>query len=183
MVHMIGICGPKGSGKSTISKILWDLAAFHRHRFAGPLKDGLKVAFGLTDDHVDGHLKELPTELLNGRTPRHAMITFGTEWGREMIHPDIWLTAWRNTMPGHNRIVVDDVRFPNEIAMLRRDYGAFILKVTRPGKEYDTSHESEAHSELDFDLEIENDGSVEGLSINMAHHWLEDIRPKVCGDE
>jgi energy-coupling factor transporter ATP-binding protein EcfA2 len=177
---MIGICGPKGSGKSTAAKFLQGHPHdFSRHRFAGPLKDALKVAFGLTDEHVDGALKEEPTELLNGRTPRHAMLTMGTEWGRNMIHKDIWLTAWRNTMPDSNRIIVDDVRFPNEIEMLRQEYGATTIRIVRPGFEHDSSHESEAHSELMTEFAIVNDSSLAWLKAKVESIVMGDIRRRI----
>jgi len=166
---LVGICGPKGSGKSSISAVLCGKYDFTRRRFGGPLKEMLKVGFGLTDDHVDGHLKEVPTDLLCGQTPRHAMKTIGTEWGRRMIHNDIWLQAWRNSIPEPkpgrwNYLVVDDVRFPNEVEMLKRDFDATIIRVERPGYDYDPSHESEAHSELEYDYRIINDGDMEILS-------------------
>lgn len=180
-IHMIGICGPKGSGKSTAAKMILKDHGFARHRFAGPLKKALKVAFGLTDEHVDGSLKEAPTELLNGRTPRHAMITMGTEWGRNMIDKDIWITAWRNTMPDSSRIVVDDVRFPNEIEMLRRDYGATIIRVARPGHEPDASHESEAHV-FGAEFELCNDGSLEQLRIRLLQIVMDDLQRRLDPD-
>ncbi len=178
--RMIGISGPKRSGKSSTSEIVCNQYGYTRHRFAGPLKKALMVAFGLTEEHVDGKLKELPTPLLNGRTPRHAMITMGTEWGRNMVHPDIWVTAWRNTMPDSDLIVVDDIRFPNEIAMLQKDFGAKIIRTARPGCEFDTSHESEAHSELYFDHKIENDGGLDELSLKVQE-VVEKLKEEVEG--
>ncbi len=174
---MIGISGPKESGKSSTAEILCSEYGYVRHRFAGPIKKALKVAFGLTDAHVDGHLKEVPTPLLGGRTPRHAMKTMGTQWGRKMIHEDIWVIAWLNTMPDSDLIVVDDIRFPNEIAMLQKDFGAKIIRTARPGCEFDASHESEAHSELYFDHKIENSAGLDELilkvqsAIETHHMW------------
>jgi len=174
---MIGICGPKGSGKSTAAWILANRFRFVRHRFAGPLKEALKAGFGLSDRHVDGDLKEVPTPLLNGRTPRHAMMTMGTEWGRNMIDKDIWLTAWRNTMPDSKFICVDDVRFPNEIEMLRNDYGAKIVRLTRPGYEHSGSHESEAHSELEADVVVENVGDIGSFGVRLCEA-VNKLRPE-----
>lgn len=176
--HMIGICGPKGSGKSTAAEILCKRAEFARHRFAGPIKSALKVAFGLTDRHVDGDLKEVPTPLLNGRTPRHAMKTMGTQWGRDMIDKDIWVTAWRNTMPHVKNIIVDDVRFPNEIEMLRRDYGATIIRIVRPGHEVDLSHESESHV-FGADFELYNNGDLELLENKVRTILMTDLERRM----
>lgn len=179
-IHMIGICGPKGSGKSEAARTLGRSAGFSRHRFAGPIKRAMKEAFGLTDDHVDGDLKEIPTPLLHGLTPRDVMKSMGTEWGRNMIHKDIWVTAWRNTMPTNNslggeiRVAVDDVRFPNEAEMLRTDYDATIIRIVRPGFESDTSHESEAHS-IEAEFEIVNDKSIEEFRNELCKIAIQDI--------
>lgn len=159
-VYMIGLCAPKGSGKSTAAKFLKEKLGFERHSFADPLKSALRVAFGLSYDQLYGSLKEEETHLLCGKTPRYAMMTFGNEWGRQMIHNDVWINAWRNTMPDSNRICVDDVRYPNEAQMLRDDYNAIIVRVIRPGFDYYDSHESESHSDIDVDYTVENNGDI-----------------------
>lgn len=146
------------SGKTTAARYLAQKHGYSRHRFAGPLKLMLKVGFGLTDDHVDGHLKEEPTDLLGGATPRHAMQTMGFEWGRRLVHEDLWVIAWMNTRP-KGPIVCDDLRFPNEYEALRKLDGK-VIRVIRPGYSHSGSHDSEAHV-LPHDIEILNDGSLE----------------------
>ena len=157
---IIGVIGPKQSGKSTLTKALVERYGFSRTAFADPIKKALMVAFGLTWEQVYGSEKEIPTDKLCGRTPRHAMKTMGTEWGREMIHPDIWLAGWRNTIPSGN-LVIEDVRFPNEHEAVKSTADGCIISVRRPGCEYDSSHESEAHADLPFDYQIQNDSSME----------------------
>ncbi len=159
---IIGITGPKQSGKSTLTKLLVDKYGFTRTAFADPIKIALMEAFGLTWEQVYGSEKEIPTDKLCGQTPRHAMKTLGTEWGREMIHPDIWLTAWRNTLPKGD-LVIEDVRFPNEHAAIKQDLFSYIIAVRRPGHDFDLSHESEAHGELAFDWKLDNDSTVEAF--------------------
>ncbi len=154
---IVGIIGPKQSGKSTLTKYLVEHYGFTRTAFADPLKQALITAFGLTREQVYGNEKEIPTDKLCGRTPRHAMITMGTEWGRDMIHPDIWLTAWKNTLPPGN-LVIEDVRFPNEHHEVTNVLGGSIISVQRPGCEYDSSHESEAHADLPWTYRISNNG-------------------------
>ena len=157
---IIGIAGHRGSGKSAAAKILVE-RGFVRQRFAQPLKDMLKAA-GLTDEHVDGSLKEVPCELLGGRTPRHAMQTLGTEWGRDLLHPDLWIFLWRARATQSPLVVVDDVRFHNEVAAIR-DLGGVIWRVERPGCGGD-GHVSEAYvAQLEVDRRICNDGSLADL--------------------
>jgi hypothetical protein len=104
---------------------------FVRMKFAQGLKDMLR-AIGLTDVHIEGHLKETPCPLLGGKTPRYAMLTLGTEWGRELISPDFWcnILAQRVKDSTDANIVVDDCRFPNEARTIRQ-LGGQVWKVVR----------------------------------------------------
>jgi hypothetical protein len=158
---IIAIIGPKGSGKTLVAKYLTDRYGFVRHPFAGPLKKMLTVGLGLNDDQLYGDQKEIPTELLCGKTPRQAMQLLGSEWGRDLIHPNLWATAWRSTMPNGN-VVVDDMRFPNEYEAIRKMNGV-VISVRRPGHEYSADHESEKH-ELEWDYRLPNAGSVSELT-------------------
>jgi hypothetical protein len=123
--RLLGLAGKAGCGKSTIAQTLVDRGLAQRVRFAGPLKDGL-VAMGLSREQVDGSEKETPTPLLCGRTPRYAMQKMGTEFGRDMIGPDVWVRLAMHRVDellvsGVN-VVIDDLRFDNEAqAILERD--------------------------------------------------------------
>lgn len=144
---IIAFTGPLTCGKTTAAKVL-EREGYTRLRFAGPLK-AMLVAFGLTRDQVDGALKETPTELLCGKTPRFAMQTLGTEWGRDLIGDDVWLRAFQhqvNTLPRDVPVVVDDARFPNEFALIRQMHGR-IVYIDRDGC---TTGE---HASEQFDLE------------------------------
>jgi len=159
---IVAIFGYKGSGKSAIAK-RFELHNFIRRPIAAPLKEMLK-AMGLTQEQLWGDEKEKPSLLLGGKTARHAMQTLGTEWGRNMIHPDIWVRAWAHTTPMDKNIVVDDLRFPNEADHLI-SLGAYFIKVERPGCDpAGKIHESEAYVDrLSWDLRISNNGSLANL--------------------
>jgi len=159
MRTIIAFTGPKGCGKSTAAKCLIDDFGYERHYFAKPLKEMIKC-LGLDERHVNGDLKETSCDELGGQTPRWAMQTLGTEWGRELIHPELWVNAWKNTLPKSD-IVCDDLRFPNEFKILKEVQG-IVIDIVRPGFERDQSHESEAHS-LPFDYQITNDGTTNDL--------------------
>lgn len=161
--QIIGLCGPAKSGKSLAANYLSTCRGFTRIRFAGPLK-AMLAALGLTTDEIEGRLKERPCALLGGRTPRHAMITLGTEWGRQMIHPDLWINAWNerlSRLPPGKSVVVEDCRFGNEAAAIRA-YGGVLIRLHRAGAGITTGvavgHESEA---LNFepDIHMQNDGT------------------------
>ena len=81
------------------------------------------AAIGLSAEQIDGSLKETPCDLLCGKTPRQAMQLLGTEWGRDLISPDFWVSAWsaavdRALTGGAIGIVADDCRFLNEVAAI-----------------------------------------------------------------
>jgi hypothetical protein len=46
---------------------------------------------GLKDEHFfDRQLKETPLPVI-GKSPREIMQTLGTEWGRRLVNPDLWV--------------------------------------------------------------------------------------------
>jgi hypothetical protein len=53
------------------------------------------VALGLTDEDVMGtpEQRNRPQPLLGGKSARYAMSTLGTQWGRNLITPNIWANA------------------------------------------------------------------------------------------
>jgi hypothetical protein len=183
---VIGFAGKIGAGKTTAAQHLVEKHGFERIRFAGPLKNMMK-ALGLTAEEIDGALKEQPCDLLGGKTPRRAMQTIGTEWGRDIIDDGLWIRAWRRaveqTTPGA-WIVVDDVRFPNEAKAIK-EMGGVIVQVRRGPWEATPSHNNftEAHpsERMEFlpDIVLVNDGDLEQLkrrvedamSCGLEKHW------------
>jgi hypothetical protein len=171
---IIGLSGKAGSGKSTAAAYLVAYHSFHRVPFAGPLKDMLEV-LGLDYDHLWGDKKEEALEILEGQTARHAMQTLGTEWGRNCIGPDFWVNVWKARALEHRRgsiiqnIVVDDVRFPNEVDTIRSMDGT-IVEIFRPEKltTLVKPHVSE-ELKLDFDWAVFNQGSKESFFGSMKH--------------
>ena len=106
--------------------------------------------------------RKTPCELLGGATPRHAMQTLGTEWGRQLLHPDLWIILWRSRARSTPLVVVDDVRFPNEVAAVRAE-GGTIWRINRPGCVGD-GHVSESYiSEFEADVELHNAADLAAL--------------------
>jgi predicted kinase len=157
---LIGFCGRAGAGKSFAADHLARNYGYSRVRFAGPLKSMMR-ALGLSEDEVDGQLKETPCALLGGRTPRHAMQTLGTEWARDLIDPDLWVRAWEHAAARYLDqglpVVVDDVRFANEAASIWRR-GGVLIRVDRASVEASTAaHESERQG-FAYDSRLTNPG-------------------------
>lgn len=170
MTDPVAITGKAGSGKTTAANVLVR-AGWVRVKFADPLKDMLR-AMGLTDRHIEGDLKEVPCDLLQGRTPRYAMQTLGTEWGREIIGAGVWTGIARRkiglALAAGLRVVVDDCRFEDE-AQVIRDLGGTILGISREGSGAG-SHTSEAGVTADIDWH--NSGTEAELRGFMAYVFL-----------
>jgi hypothetical protein len=159
--NVVALTGVAGSGKSTLAAYLIERHGYVRVKFAGPLKSMCR-ALGLSDDHIEGPLKELPTPILQGRTPRYAMQTLGTEWGRSMSQ-DLWTGLWQRTandvLDNGGRVVCDDCRFDNEADTVRALGGVVIQLQGRGG--IVGSHASEAG--VDADVVLRNVGSIADL--------------------
>jgi hypothetical protein len=169
-VIVIGLNGLRGSGKSTVAEHLISAHGFVRVKFAQGLKDMLH-AIGLNDRHIEGDLKEVPCDLLCGKTPRHAMQTLGTEWGRALIGKELWQhigiakvkTHWEQ---GRHRVIIDDARFENECTAIRQMGGAIwrVLRHPAPMRADADLHASEVdQSHIEYDVLLRNDGAIKDL--------------------
>jgi hypothetical protein len=138
-VNLIGIAGAKRAGKSTLASGLSLALGLPEESFAAPMREFVARITGMTLRELDAR-KEEPLAWLDGVTPRTMMQTVGTEWGRQTVHPDIWLRSLFARIPPQGAII-SDVRFPNEAeAILER--GGIVFRVNRAGCEGD-GHASE----------------------------------------
>ena len=172
--RIIGFSGLAGSGKSTAAEFLQKELGFERVRFAGPLK-AMLYALGLTAEEIDGSLKEEPCALLGGKTPRWAMQSIGTEWGRQLIDPNLWIHAWDravDALPAHVPVVADDVRFVNEVSAVHAR-GGLVVRVERDGLSRG-DHVSET-LDLPFDCVIRNGdiGAFRQSLLSMGEQFLQ----------
>lgn len=169
---VIGLTGMAGSGKSTVARHLVDRWGAQVKKFAGPLKDMMR-ALGLTEAEIEGDRKELPSDLLCGATPRHAMQTIGTEWGRVLIHPDLWVRAWERRVSGEGLFVADDCRFVNEAEAIRR-LGGTVVRVWRTGQVTGDHASETGQSLIRPDHILVNDSDIPGL-LGKADRLMADI--------
>jgi hypothetical protein len=167
-LEVIGITGRKRHGKDTVARELV-LHGFTVVRFADPLKAMLRAFYGAHDlplleieRRIEGDLKEVPCVYLNGRTPRYAMQTLGTEWGRDLIDTNLWTDSLKRRAAAHDKVAVPDMRFPNEGEAIA-ELGGKCIRVEahqRVGVTAQSNHSSETGIDtLPVDLEISNNGT------------------------
>ncbi len=146
--QVIAISGAAGAGKDTAGQLLQKRYGYGMALFAGPLKNGLCAMFGWNLAQLeDREWKERVIPDI-GKSPRQMMQTLGTEWGRQLVNPDLWMllaerqiaSAEACGLPG---IVFTDCRFPNEAELVHK-HGGVVLKIERPGVGAVAAHSSEA---------------------------------------
>jgi dephospho-CoA kinase len=124
---IIGIAGKAGAGKNTAAEYISSkLEHHHVASFAEPIKQMLRMGLQLTWDQTHGHQKEM-IDPRYGVSTRSMMQTLATEWGRDMIHTDLWLIIAQQSKD--NRRIFSDVRFENEAAWIREN--GFIIHLSR----------------------------------------------------
>lgn len=132
------------SGKTTFANTL--CAIIPKHTYTISFADILReLVVSVTAPFLDGGEDEawewLDDERKDngiipdlGVTFRHMLQTLGTEWGRRLIHPDIWVMLVQKRIDFIEHyddkaiIIIDDLRFPNEHKMLM-ERGATLIKL------------------------------------------------------
>lgn len=194
---IIGVSGHAGCGKDTFADRLEKRHNFVKVGLADPLKRFCGQVFGFTEEQLWG-----PSDSRNavdpmwGISPRVALQTLGTEWGRK-LHPDVWVRkaistavevleydldydrsgSWRGydmyrPTPARG-VVIPDCRFKNEMQAIK-DAGGFTVRIIRPGSEGKVGiegHQSEAEQNdvpnSEFDFVIYNNRDLENFLIRI----------------
>lgn len=143
-IKVVAFAGQMGTGKTLCADYLCAQHGYVKVKMADPLKNMLR-AIGLTNQHIEGSLKEEPLDLLEGKTPRWAMQSLGVEWGREQIGHSFWANIWAKEAQRHltlgNPVVADDLRYINE-AQAVKALGGVSVHLKR-GELKDVKHSSE----------------------------------------
>lgn len=147
---IIGFCGFKRSGKTYAAHVVGNWLEMQGYwpiylNFADPLKEVARYLFGTDESNKNEEIALFADSILTP-THRHALITLGTEWGRRMIHPEIWTRVWeakykekieesRRSNTEEERkmprvVLVSDVRFENEVELIENS-GGLLFEIYR----------------------------------------------------
>lgn len=130
---LVGLCGRKRSGKTTAAEILVEELGYAHLSFAEPIRRAVADILAVSRAELEA-IKEAPVDWLDGRTPRSMMQTMGTEWGRDRVHPELWVRKCMRDVDRFRRsgrpVVISDVRFANE-AWAIRDAGGIVIDIFR----------------------------------------------------
>lgn len=168
-ISLVGLTGPAGCGKDTVADLLERHHHFAKIALADPLKRGLEAMFGWQRHQwLNRNWKEAVDPDL-GFSPRKAMQTLGTEWGRGM-NDELWIkVCTRQTkklmdmsmLHQYNGVVVSDIRFENEADMIRQQ-GGVVIHLTRQNIANVRHHTSENGIEFDRkDFLVHNNGPID----------------------
>lgn len=186
--YIIGIvAGHMGSGKTEVAKRLISEHNFAKVSFAAPLKRMISSLLkdacaspSMINGLVNGDAKETPLPLFGGKSTRQLMQTLGCDWGRDEVDENLWVNIGMTNVSamlceGYS-VVIDDVRFENEIKAIRQMGGLLIYLDRETTEEYDSLpwdvkyHRSEGvFGPDDCDMTIYNRGTVEDLHKNVDY--------------
>ena len=136
------------AGKSTARKIIDINKVIYSCSFAAPIKEMVLTLEALYGDDVINN-REL------GLSARDFNIAIGQ--GLKQLDPDIWVRIMDKYIENHSDalMVIDDLRFPNEYAMLK-DKGARIVRISNPEREIVKTDTEGLLEGFDFDYELVN---------------------------
>lgn len=167
-VEILGLSGWARNGKDTVADHLISKYGYKRVSFAAPMKEALyRLNPKITINDVPGLSVRLGVDLYgwdelkaHGPEVRGLLQRFGTEVGREMFGEDFWVNAAIDSIPDGSRVVISDVRYPNEADAVKK-LGGKVWRVVRPGYGAANDHASEhALNDYNFDYIIDNNASV-----------------------
>lgn len=189
---IIAVGGRMGVGKDTFVNMLMDGLAeqhschqedqydsrfMHRIAFADPIKQLVCDTFDVERSWINAWKRMANAPPGYERSVRHILQHVGD---LRLYKSDVWVNKLLRNMPEQGIVFVTDVRFENELKVLKK-LGAFTLLIKREpalcnpaassGQVFSQQHNSElaAYQEDDFDHVVLNNGSVE------------ELRSKACG--
>lgn len=177
---IIGLIGPKGSGKDYAYSILFKhFDNVDRVAFADPIKNTICELFSLRPDQLELLKRCSLIDFINHNTSQN----YGSCIGRDFVR-NIGMLMRNYDDQQFNRYVenkikdnpnttwvVTDVRFPNEVELIKR-LGGVLIEIHREGYAYD--HHVTESGELPHDHLVVNDENFEDNLVKLINQLMEE---------
>ena len=172
----IGISGKMGTGKTTVARML--LAKFPQYQrkgFGDFLKEEVAERFNFPLEYCYKRKNEvvLHPDLPNGAMSVRQILQW---WGdkRRRENQLYFVNKMRIFLDKYNKIIIDDVRFPEEAGLIR-NYGGVLIRIhPYPGYKYTEQSYYVSETALDgyhgWDLEFKPDFGKEFLRCVVANN-------------
>jgi len=121
---IIGLAGKMKSGKSTLANFLVDVLGFKRLSFGEAVKRQVARGFGM----------EYNTLLALEKEEKEKLRPLYQAWGhgrRKLSGENYWVVEVLKQIPFHKHVVIDDIRYPNELRAIQEAGGRIgLLEIT-----------------------------------------------------
>ena len=168
-IQVIGISGYARSGKDTVAEKLAEVG-YVRGSFADAIRDALYCLNPTVgEEPVKAKVDRLGWETAKAIPEvRELLQRLGTEVGREMFGDNIWIDYLFDSLPDGSKVVIPDVRYPNEADAIT-DLGGAVWRIEREGVKAINGHISDSAMDgYPFDIVAYNNGTIEEL-----YQWVE----------
>ena len=178
---IIGISGKAGSGKDTAAKMLEVLYAnpdisyedFSNRKyknfadiqivhFADILKETVQVLFGIGEWETNTQEGKKTTIEWIGKTVRELLQGVG-QGLRDAIDPNLWIKVLFANTENWSNYIIADVRYPNELDAIKERNGVLLRIDRKDAGAGNHSSEIALDDYKEWDVHIENNGSIEDL--------------------
>lgn len=208
--RLVVLSGEAGAGKDAVAKVLIGEHGYVQHLLSDEMKKFAARVFGWSDEQLWGQskLRNEPDPMwarpcwackstgvggpagaciacggegmINDNSPRRVLQLLGEEWGRQMIHPDIWTLSTRDELRRkllEAPVVVTDARYSNDRQNLARWFGGSLVDIVAPerlaGRKSNEawrvhSSETDRPGENDVDFVLVNDEEWPFPSLSAA---------------
>lgn len=179
---IIGLVGKAGSGKDTVGGMICEMdSSAVLTSFALPMKQFVQRVFAFSNEQVYGASDSrnvpdprYPRPGKECLSPREALQTLGTEWGRALF-TDVWADlGLREALELESRgkmVVFTDCRFVNEAEKIHAAGGVLwrISRVACVSSRHASEMEMDSAEMLSLiDLDIDNYFSIQDLRRDVA---------------